>query len=80
MNQQVKQLIADARKLSAEEQAELIDALLVSFHEPSEAWKESWTAEADRRWARYLAGDERSYDAEAVMAQARKRLGRRRER
>ena len=78
MNQHVKQLIADARKLSAKEQAELMDALLVSFHEPSETWKEAWSAEADRRWARYLAGDEALHDAETVLADARKRLAKRR--
>lgn len=80
MNQHVKQLIADARKLSPEEQAELLDALLVGFHEPSMAWNEAWGAEADRRWARYLAGDETSHDADSAIVDAKKRLAKRRAR
>ena len=47
MNQQIKHLIGEARKLSPDEQAELLDKLLIELHQPTVGWKQSWAAGAD---------------------------------
>jgi hypothetical protein len=50
MNERVKKLTEEIRKLSSEEQAELIDELLVlTYREPDPEIEKAWAMEIDRR-------------------------------
>lgn len=50
MNERVKKLTEEIRKLSSEEQAELIDELLVlTYREPDPEIEKAWAVEIDRR-------------------------------
>ena len=55
MNERVKKLSEEIRKLSPDEQAELMDELLVLTHrEPDPDIEKAWAEEAKRRWQDYL--------------------------
>ena len=82
MSLTVHELEAEARHLTAAERAELAQRLFASLEdeEPigSEAEVEqAWLEEADRRYARYLAGETQSVPAADALARVRARLGRR---
>ncbi len=75
MNERVKKLSDAIRKLPADEQAELVDALLGSLHNRVDPKIEkAWADEAKRRWQAYLAGEAKATPAEEVFA----KLGRKR--
>jgi putative addiction module component (TIGR02574 family) len=49
MNAKVEVLVQEARKLTSEEQAELVDALLVGLHAPDGEIDQAWAEEIERR-------------------------------
>lgn len=76
----VHELEAEARHLSAAERADLAQRLFASLEdgEPAEAEAEveqAWIDEADRRYARFLAGESQSVPAADALARVRARLG-----
>ena len=68
MNQRVKDLSAEARKLTPDELAELVDELLVALHETDPGWDKAWSAEAEQRMAAYRRGEMKSYSLDEVLA------------
>jgi len=76
MSMTVLQIIAEARKLSPEEQAELIDRLCVeAVGGPDPEIDEEWKQETRRRIADIESGRVEGIPAEVVMAKARKIVG-----
>jgi putative addiction module component (TIGR02574 family) len=76
MNERVKKLSEEIRKLSPEEQADLMDELLVLTHrEPDLDIEKAWAEEAKRRWRDYLDGKTKTVPAEEVFAKLGKRHG-----
>jgi putative addiction module component (TIGR02574 family) len=69
MNNRVKQLFDQAQQLSPEEQAQLLDLMLVAAAETSPDWEKAWADEAERRWQAYKGGESKSYSWEEVKAQ-----------
>jgi len=75
MNERVKRLTEEIRKLPPEEQADLIDELLVlTYREPDPEIDKAWAEEAERRFQRYKAGLEPCHDAFEVLEDIRARL------
>ena len=68
MNQRVKDLSAEARKLAPDELAELVDELLVALHDADPDWNTGWAEEAERRMAAYRRGEMESYSLDEVLA------------
>jgi putative addiction module component (TIGR02574 family) len=67
------ELEEQARKLSAEERAQLADALLESLHETNIAEVEAaWAVEIERRVAAYERGEVTLVPADEVFAKARR--------
>jgi putative addiction module component (TIGR02574 family) len=76
MNERVKKLSEEIRKLTPEEQADLMDELLVLTHrEPDPAIEKAWAGEAKRRWQAYLRGEVKTIPAEEVFAKVGKKRG-----
>jgi putative addiction module component len=74
MNERVKKLSQQIRKLSPDEQADLLDELLVHVHSNSDpAILKAWAEEAERRLDRYLSGRTKTRDARKVLAKYTKR-------
>lgn len=73
MNERVRHLTEQAAKLTLEEQAELIDALLALGHEPTPEWKKAWVQEAERRLAAYDRGETKGVPWDDIKA---RRFGR----
>jgi hypothetical protein len=79
MNERVKRLTEEIRKLPPEEQADLIDELLVlTYREPDPEIDKAWAEEAERRLQRYRSGLEPARDAFEVLEDIRSRLAKRR--
>jgi putative addiction module component (TIGR02574 family) len=78
MNQHVQKLAAAARQLTPDEQAELLDELLIGLHADDESWNKAWTIEADHRWADYTAEPLQAIDAVDAIVDARQQLVQRR--
>jgi hypothetical protein len=78
MNERVKRLTEEIRKLPPEEQAEIFDELLVLTYRDPEIDK-AWAEEAQRRLERFRSGEEPGIPADEVMAQVRAKLARRRD-
>ena len=75
MNERVKKLTEEIRKLSPDEQADLMDELLVLTHrEPDPEIEKAWAEEARQRWSAYLRGEVKTVPADRVFA----KLGRKR--
>lgn len=70
MNERVRQIAEQARLLTPEEQAELLDVLadMVDTYEIDPELLE----ECERRWQAYERGEMKSYTWEEVKAQLRK--------
>ncbi|MBC8051357.1 MAG: addiction module protein [Chitinophagales bacterium] len=68
MNDRVRHLTKEAAKLTPEEQAELIDALLALGHEPTPEWEKAWAEEAERRLAAYDRGETKGVSWEDIKA------------
>jgi len=76
MNERVKRLTEEIRKLPPEEQADLIDELLVlTYREPDPEIDKAWAQEAERRLAAHRRGEIEGIPLEEVMARLRKRFG-----
>jgi putative addiction module component (TIGR02574 family) len=77
MNETVKKLTEEIRKLTPEEQADLMDELLALTHrEPDPEIERAWVEEARRRLAEYERGDTTAVSAEEVMTRLRARYPR----
>jgi putative addiction module component (TIGR02574 family) len=77
MNERVKKLSEEIRKLSPEEQADLMDELLVLTHrEPDPEIEKAWAEEVDRRIDAYERGETTTEPLEDVMARLRARYPR----
>ena len=81
MNQRVKALVDEARKLTPEERLELLDELsrVVDGEEPADGTPEeieaAWLEEVERRLDADERGEKEGIDADDVMAAARARRG-----
>ena len=77
MNERVKKLSEEIRKLSPEEQADLIDELLVlTYREPDPVIEKAWAEEAERRMRAYERGETKGEPVEEVLAELRSRFPR----
>ncbi|KAB2942515.1 MAG: addiction module protein [Hyphomicrobium sp.] len=77
MNERVKRLTEEIRKLPPEEQAELIDELVVlTYREPDPEVDAAWAEEAECRLAAIRSGQAQTIPLEEVMERLRKRFGR----
>ena len=75
MNERVKKLSEEIRKLTPEEQADLMDELLVlTYREPDPAIDKAWAEEAERRLDAYERGETQAVPAEEVMGRLRSRF------
>jgi putative addiction module component (TIGR02574 family) len=76
MNERVKRLTEEIRRLSREDQADLIEELLVlTYREPDAEIDKAWAEEAERRLAAHRRGETQAIPFAEVMARLRKRFG-----
>jgi hypothetical protein len=79
MNDRVRAIIEEARKLTPEERVELLDLLDAAFAEdegdgtPQEI-EAAWLDEVERRAVRAERGETKSIDFDEAMARARRRI------
>ena len=73
MNEKVKALSLEARKLTAAERAELIDELMASLDQPDPAIDALWAKEAEDRLAAYDRGEMAAHDIAKVVSKLRAR-------
>ena len=77
MNERVKKLTEEIRRLSPEEKADLIDELLVlTYGGPDPEINKAWAEEIDRRIDAVERGEARTVPAEEAMARLRSRVKR----
>lgn len=80
MNQRIRQIIDEARKLTPEERAELMQELDAEFGSEGEGTAEeiaaAWDEEIARRIAAAERGETTSEDFDVVLARARALIGR----
>jgi Putative addiction module component len=78
MNDRVRAIVEEARKLTAEERLELFDLLEVEFPGGSDGTPEeveaAWLDEVERRAAGAERGETKSIDFDEAMARARRRI------
>lgn len=67
MNAIVKSLLDEARKLSPEEQLELVDEILAGIP-PGPKSDQAWVAEAKDRYQAYLRGDLQAVELKDILA------------
>jgi len=76
MNERIKRLTEEIRTLPPEEQADLIDELIVlTYRKPDPAIDKAWAEEAERRIDALERGETQTIPYEEVMARLRKRFG-----
>ncbi|CAN1722890.1 Addiction module protein [Hyphomicrobium sp. 1Nfss2.1] len=76
MNERVKRLSEEIRKLAPEEQADLMDELIVlSYRRPDPETEKAWIEEAETRVDARDRGETRPIPHDVVMEQLRKRFG-----
>jgi hypothetical protein len=76
MNERVKKLSEEIRKLPSEEQAELIDELIVlTYRQPNAEIEKAWVEEAERRVDARDRGETRAIPHDEAMAHLQKRFG-----
>ncbi|MBX3139728.1 MAG: addiction module protein [Trueperaceae bacterium] len=68
----LKNVEADARSLSSEDRASLVQAILESLHPMDPAVEKEWSAEIERRVDAFDRGELATYSAENVIAEARR--------
>ena len=73
MNEKVKALSQEARKLAPAERAALIDELMVSLDRPDAKIDELWAKEAEDRLAAFERGEMATHDVSDVVAKLRTR-------
>lgn len=71
MNERVKNLTAEAKKLSPEELGDLVDELIVALHQADPGRNKAWANEARRRMDAYKRGEMESYTLDEVVARHR---------
>jgi putative addiction module component (TIGR02574 family) len=77
MDERVKKLSEEIRKLTPEEQADLMDELLVlTYREPDPEIEKAWAEEAERRLDAYERGETTAVPLEDVMSRLRARYPR----
>jgi len=77
MDERVKKLSEEIRKLTPEEQADLMDELLVlTYREPDPEIEKAWAEEAERRLDAYERGETTAVPLEDVMPRLRARYPR----
>jgi putative addiction module component (TIGR02574 family) len=77
MNERVKKLSEEIRRLSPNEQADLMDELLVlTYREPDPVIEKAWAEEAKRRLAAYQRGETTTVPLEEVMTRLRAKFPR----
>lgn len=73
MSDTVAELARRGRALSPEDRARLVDLLLDSLEEsPDPVVEEAWRQEIRRRIAAYERGEAKLFDADEVMAEAKR--------
>jgi hypothetical protein len=73
MNERVKKLTEEIRKLSPDEQADLMDELLVlTYREPDRERDKAWAEEIDRRVDTVERGEAQLVDAREHLRQYKK--------
>jgi hypothetical protein len=73
MNERVKRLTEEIRKLTPAEQAVLMDELLVlSYGDPAPKGDKAWEAEIDRRIDAVECGEARTVDARKALRKYKK--------
>ena len=80
MNQHVKRLAEEIRKLDAESRAALVEEVLAGLHEDDGAWDRAWAELCEARWRRFQDGGIEATSAEDVLAGIGARLQKRRAR
>jgi Putative addiction module component len=78
MNDKVKILVEEARKLSEAERDRLLRTLESEFGAPEDEVEQAWAEEAGRRSAAYAKGEIEAHDADEVLAELKARLAKRR--
>src|SRR5687768_3200953 len=73
MNEKVKALSLEARKLTPMERAELIDELIASLDRPDPVIDTLWAKEAEERLAAYDQGEMAAHDIAEVVTKLRNR-------
>lgn len=76
MKHPIDNLLEQAKKLSRDERAALIDALHDLSAPPDSEWEAAWIKECEDRLAALDRGEMPSYDFDDVMAETRARLKR----
>jgi hypothetical protein len=78
MTAAVQAVLEQAKRLTAEERAELFDELMALEQDPrsldADAFAKAWRPELDRRWARFERGETQAVDAREVIQVMRERL------
>ena len=73
MNDKIKAISLEARKLTAAERAELIDELMASLDRPDPVIDALWAEEAEDRLAIYDRGEMATHNISEVVAKLRAR-------
>jgi putative addiction module component (TIGR02574 family) len=77
MNERVKKLTEEIRKLSPEDRADLMDELLVlTYREPDPEIEKAWLEEIDRRLDSLERGEAKTIPLEEAIARLRPRYPR----
>lgn len=66
------QILEQARSLSADDRARLIETLLESLHAPISEVEKAWAEEIEQRLAAFDRGELPAYSADDVYADARR--------
>jgi hypothetical protein len=74
MHQSIDNLLEQAKKLSTEDRALLINALYDLNAPPDLEWEAAWLKECEDRIAAIDRGEMKTYDFDEVMVEARARL------
>jgi hypothetical protein len=78
MNERIRTIVEEARKLTPEERSELFGLLEIEFSSEQDGTPEeveaAWIAEVERRVARAERGEAEFVDFEEVMTRARRLL------
>jgi putative addiction module component (TIGR02574 family) len=72
MSASLEMIKEQARALTVEERAELVEILLESLHSPLSGIESAWAEEIEQRIAAYDRGEIAAYAAEDVFADARR--------
>ena len=76
MHRSIDQLLEQAKNLSPDDQAILIDALHDLVSPTDREWEQAWIKECEDRLSALDRGEMQTYDFDEVMAEARARLKR----